>query len=70
LVDRLAGCFGDGREEGRVVHELAAMAQVRGGWARGLRRAEVSKGCPRANVGRVSMRRAGPGLARTPPAAA
>jgi hypothetical protein len=29
LVDRFAGCFGDGREEGRVVHELAAMVGQR-----------------------------------------
>ena len=29
LVDRSAGCFGDGREEGRVVHELAAMVGQR-----------------------------------------
>ena len=25
LVERFAGCFGDGRAEGRVVHELAAI---------------------------------------------
>ena len=29
LVDRFAGGFGDGREEGRVVHELAAMVGQR-----------------------------------------
>jgi hypothetical protein len=29
LVERFAGCFGDGREEGRVVHELAAMVGQR-----------------------------------------
>jgi Transposase DDE domain group 1 len=29
LVDRFAGCFGDGREEGRVVHEVAAMVGQR-----------------------------------------
>jgi DDE family transposase len=29
LVDRFAGCFGDGREGGRVVHEVAAMVGQR-----------------------------------------
>jgi hypothetical protein len=29
LVERFAGCFGDGREEGRVVHEVAAMVGQR-----------------------------------------
>ncbi len=29
LVERFAGCFGDGRGEGRVVHEVAAMVGQR-----------------------------------------